>query len=650
MVFSILIILLLLVVAFFHFVQGFFSATLSAIIAVLAAAIAVSYDEPVVRLLLKGAMADYAHPLVLCLIFAVVYLLLRVVFDMAIPGNVRTPATIDKVGAALMGIVAGVFVTGIFAIAVQMLPFDPGISFMGYSRYSLHNGARLVTVPTDRQSLDANINNEMEDPVMAPDKQQHLLLPVDDWVLDTVYHLSDNGSLSGDRSLASVHPDYLQEIFGQRAGIQTGARHVALDFSSNPTIDIAGVYTAASLPAKDNMLKALRPPGYTTSPIVKPDADQKILIVRVKVSGAATDDTDSLFRFSTGSIHLVGKTATGDYKDFYPVGTLENQNTVLLDKPDDFLFVKADGAFDAVFVVDSSLVTAGAAADHVAPETFINIKRTASLDLSGQEISKRIPADPSVSVIRNPFLLKELKLPPPSATPAATESPARSAAEPTAAPISAAPVPESTVAASPIAAPMTPPAPQIQPGKELAASVIASLDSTILAPGFNAIGVNTAATSATDAPVAGGTVSFGKSAGAISTAKIDPTATLSQLRDGTTSLTQLYVPENRAAVQVTLHPYTPSWEWMPQLSSIALVDSNGNKYPPNGCYALATVADATGLLLRYDADHTNFDVSTPNAPATGDTYFVFLIPHDTDLKTYTAGGKTQDLDTSLHVQ
>src|SRR5258708_17823784 len=115
MVLSIIIILFIGVIAFFHYVQGFFSATISAMITILAAVIAVSYHENVVNLLLKGKMADVAHAMVLCMIFAVVYFGLRLIFDAAVPGNVRTPSTVDKVGAGLMGLVSGFFATGIFA-------------------------------------------------------------------------------------------------------------------------------------------------------------------------------------------------------------------------------------------------------------------------------------------------------------------------------------------------------------------------------------------------------------------------------------------------------------------------------------------------------------------------------------------------------
>ena len=209
--------------------------------------------KPFVNLLLKGKMADVAHGMVLCMIFAVVYIVLRVIFDSAIPGNVRVPGTLDKIGSIIMGLIAGVFTTGIFAIAVQTLPFDPGISFMGYSRYTLRD-TPLIQVPMTGQFIDSHISGEMEDTSLAPDKQKGMLVPVDDWVLDAVYHLSDGGSLAGDRTLASVHPDYLQELFGQRAGIQTGGRHVALQYDGHSVVDVTDLFTAAN-PARDGRAK-----------------------------------------------------------------------------------------------------------------------------------------------------------------------------------------------------------------------------------------------------------------------------------------------------------------------------------------------------------------------------------------------------------
>ena len=109
MVFGIIIIALIGVIAFFHYTQGFWSATLSAVCAVFAAALAVGYHENVVNTLLKGKMADQANAIAIVAVFALTYLILRIIFDKAIPGNLRLPVIVDKIGAGIMGFFAAIF-------------------------------------------------------------------------------------------------------------------------------------------------------------------------------------------------------------------------------------------------------------------------------------------------------------------------------------------------------------------------------------------------------------------------------------------------------------------------------------------------------------------------------------------------------------
>src|SRR4051812_38541526 len=117
------ILLSILAIGYWHYVQGLFTATLSAICAILAAIVAVSYHESIIAMLLKGAIANQAQGATLVFLFAIVYVLLRQFFDRLVPGNVRYPVLMDKVGAGVMGIVAGLFATGVLAMAAQALPF-----------------------------------------------------------------------------------------------------------------------------------------------------------------------------------------------------------------------------------------------------------------------------------------------------------------------------------------------------------------------------------------------------------------------------------------------------------------------------------------------------------------------------------------------
>ena len=159
---GIIILLLIGVIAYFHYVQGLFSATISAVCAIIAAIVAVSYHENVIDLLFKGAMANYAEAMMLVALFVVMYVILRVIFDKSIPGNVRYPVMVDKVGAAAMGVVAGLFAMGVLVLAAESLPFGPSIA--GYARYSVQD--RPVVIPGNRGQQDSSTFDEVKDSVL----------------------------------------------------------------------------------------------------------------------------------------------------------------------------------------------------------------------------------------------------------------------------------------------------------------------------------------------------------------------------------------------------------------------------------------------------------------------------------------------------
>jgi hypothetical protein len=626
MVFSIVIILLVALIAYFHFVQGFFSATISAIISVLAALLAVSYTETVVGLLLKGKMADIANSFVLCAIFAISYSVLRVIFDAAIPGNVRTPATVDKAGAALMGLVCGVFTTGIFAIAVQMLPFGPTISYMGYSRYPTQD-VRDVVVPVagGGQQLDSHIYNQMTESSMTGDpdsraKEKGLWFPVDDWVLDAVYHISDGGSLAGDRTLASVHPDYLQELFGERLGQQDGGRRSALVVPGNNSISLGGVFSAPSLPQVDGMSKLLRA-DFSPAKELKPDHDHQILIVRVIVDHNATDDEDGIFRFSTGSIHMVSHvvTATGTRDmDYYPVGLLANGNTVQAARPDDFQFLNiktGNASIDAVFLVDNDVLVGGKTSNLVAPNTFISVKRFGLLNLGDQPIGPITP--PTASQPMRTEVYKER-----------TKIPAAAAAEAPAETTPAAP-------AAPAAKPAETPAPApVEPAKPTA-SATASVSPRL---SFS-VGCKTDNINDPNVTVDGGTVAL--SNGNISVAQINPVDP-ADLAKGDSPVKDLAVPDGFKAVQVTYTTTADPFAWVQQVGAIQVVDANGNSYKANG----VIVKTADKVMMRYDMNHTEFAVpSMSGAPES--TVFLFVVRTGTHLTSLQVGGETTPIDANV---
>jgi hypothetical protein len=460
MVFSIFVIVCVLVITFFQYTQGFFSATISAIIAVFAAVLAVSYNETVVHLLLKGKFADEAHAMMLVAIFGITYTFLRTIFDKAIPGNVRTPATVDKVGAALMGLITGTFAAGILAIAIQMLPFGPTLGFMGFGRYETKSEDKVTVPAADNGQFDESpVQDRLTETTLKdPTKMASMYYPADDIVMWTAYKLSD-GAMPGARTMESIHPDYMFELFTDRLGIQTGGMRSAIQFKGTETVKIDSVYsmpeltgfdderpeirsgslpagklipdsseeTAAAKAAADKKQKSDKKPARY---LVKPNGDQALLIVRVHLDDNAVADDNKMFRFSCATVRMVVN-VNGKYEDFYPIGTMQPDSklnpayVVMLNAPDDFLFVnlKERHGFDIVFLVDKSALQGAKGAQKIADGTFVTINRFANLDLSGMSVE---PGDSyrtttSYIVMRKKSLSQFLKLP--DVKPAGDEEP-----------------------------------------------------------------------------------------------------------------------------------------------------------------------------------------------------------------------------------
>jgi hypothetical protein len=445
MFFSILIIVMVLLVAFFHYIQNFFSATLSAIFAIIAAAVAIGLHENVVAWFKPGKIADSGTAVILCCMFAVTYVVLRLIFDRLVPGNIRLQSTIDKVGAGAMGLVAGIFTAGVFAIAAQTMPFGPSI--LGWSRYALtdRTGINFQSDP-GRSAITRDITDEMKSERYKAEDQNNLMFPVDNIVLSTVSTLSE-GSLAGLRPLAAVHQDYLQESFGPRVGMQPGAKHTATTFEGQSAqISVPKVFIKESVrQVEDAELPELRgrkdykkPESGPEARVMqkdlkplKPDgsaaANGVLVIVRVQVDKNATDENGSLFRFSTGSVRLVTHDKeTGKAHDYYALGTMDNfqGGTLWPNHISDPLFIdngKADGVDLLFSVEDRAELLENAAtpkkggAAPAAPSggtiregTFIEVKRLARVDLGGMPAETNWTADPKFEVMRK----QRLKPPP----------------------------------------------------------------------------------------------------------------------------------------------------------------------------------------------------------------------------------------------
>ncbi len=399
MIFSVFILVFVGLIAYFHWLQGLFSATLSAVIAAVAALLAVSFHEPLVAMLLGGRLAGQAHAVGLVAIFAGVYLLLRVLFDMVIPGGMQFPAVVDKVGGATMGVIAGIFATGILALAAQAMPFGP--SLLGYSLYEVEDGGDEITVRTENNNFrETYLENVMRQDTFDPAQRQSLILPVDEMLLAMVKRQSAGGALAGSQPFSAIHPDYLLELFGTRIGIEAGGTRVAMETDTRNQMDVEGIYLVGALPAIDSELDTIRK-RQVKSPIAAA-SDEMFLVVRVMFDLNAADK-DNVVRFSPGSIRLM----TNGH-NYFPEGTVDDARLVYSHKVDDFLFVdvaEASKGADLLFRVKKSDLTAATRDNQqvvaLPPGAFVEFKRM-TRELVEGPVKGNLTASPDVKVLRKP--------------------------------------------------------------------------------------------------------------------------------------------------------------------------------------------------------------------------------------------------------
>jgi len=392
------------VIAYWHYLQGFFSAGISAVLAIIAAVFAVGYHESLVSALLGGKLADYAHAIALVCIFAAVYLALRLIFDSLVPGNVRFPVLVEKIGAGFMGVVAGVFAVGVVIIAAQTLPFGPGVAY--YDRYPMTYGKQITIAKGPNQSeTDAYVDELNSGAAFTKNEAQKLFFPVDEWVLATVSHVSgESGSLWNDKPFDRYHPDYLQELFGQRVGIQTGSNHCALEGKT----EVIGLYMATALsevydPERGHTqnsasgIRARDQKAVATGAPMKPSKlgdDRKapsgsvFLIVRARFHLDDTDKGTNLFSFTPAGIRICD-----GRKNYFPIGTLEypgkkDQPAIVFyqNEPDDAMFVSGGKAADLVYEVPDSMLSKSGTNRAVASDVFLEVKRLAHVELSGKPV------------------------------------------------------------------------------------------------------------------------------------------------------------------------------------------------------------------------------------------------------------------------
>ena len=570
MILGLIVLLVVAGIAYWHYAQGFFSSIFSALAAVIAAVLAVSYHEPVVASLLRGKIADYANGLALIALFALIYIIIRTAFDNLVPGNVRLLVMVDRIGGAVMGLIVGIFATGIFVLPA------------GQSR-----------------NVDVTVDDQLKEDRFESGSKKSLIIPVDDIVLATVAKLSDGGSLAGAQALTAVHPDYADELFGQRLGVQVGAKRTAINLDGGKAeVRVAdpGVFhfdKDVSKTSFDGELPQVHQRGISLSKPAPPD--DYPLVVRVMFDHSAADE-DGLVRVSCASVRLVAEGT-----NYWPVGTVEG-GMLLLNKMDDFLLVNVkdkDRGADFLFLVDPKKVMSGNEKDKdqkINDGVFLEVKRMAQVDLGGKAVEPVIKRSADIEVMRKPAVKDAQRK---------KETP------------------------------------QIEAG----AGPIIVQSVTVSDKLFTAINVGIPDATANSVQLKSGTCSLKDQK--FTKLSIEPVDSVRLLAQGSFGRDTFFITPGQRMVQVAASPPAEggdAWAWANNIQKFALLDANGKSYKPAGGWAKVKQQQADRMVASYDYAGGSPVINQSEGRPT-DVWIAFLVPQGTQLRTLMYEGKAlQDLN------
>jgi len=275
------IVIILATVAFIYLKGSVIKAFLLLINTLVAAAIAFAYFEILGQLIIGYDMlVKWALAATLILIFAIVLAILNAIGGKLVPTDIYFGDFADRIIRALLAVFAGLAIAGVILTAVAMMPI--GIKWP-YERFS------------------DTVNN-------PPEPEKTLILSADGFITSVSSWLS-RGSMSGQKSLAVFHPDFLNEIYLNRIG--TNEENQAVAGQSAISIEAAWTPQTELVSALDNQPMSESSQG-------------KAVIVRARTNGA----------FSMSQVRLVCKESdsagnlTGSGEVIWPVGYITRENIV----------------------------------------------------------------------------------------------------------------------------------------------------------------------------------------------------------------------------------------------------------------------------------------------------------------------------------
>ena len=330
--------------AVFQFFKGtIVRAFATIIIAIFASIVAFGFFEILASVLIKRgdsgsmlALVPWAHSLGFLLIFVLVFAVLQTaVVQLTHKKPVDLGFLPERIGRVVLGIILGLIVSGVLITFLVMAPLP---SEYPYERFEPRN--------------------------IKVDNPNKAFLNVDGFVTG-LFGVVSNGSFSGKRSFACMHPSFLNQLYLNRLD-----RDVSLVSGTSPAIEVPR--DKAAWPAPDALktqIEGLNSQGKFNRTPGKPIGNYQLMIVRVGIKRMAikTEPKINAGIFTLSQLRLIckergyeGGPFAGEGQDVYPLGYLKaadeiETNFKIQVERSDFTDNAGTKDFDFIFPVPSGL-------------------------------------------------------------------------------------------------------------------------------------------------------------------------------------------------------------------------------------------------------------------------------------------------------
>lgn len=309
MVLNLMALLLVVGITFMNSIFGLYSGLLNVFCAIVALAVSLGFGEAL-NGLATGTLnlhASYTEPISYLLLFVVTLLVLRLLVDNYMRGNVRVPMYVDWAGGAVCGFIIAQICVGMMVICLILLPI--GGKVMMYERLS-RDAENEVDTDTGRAVFHEN----------------HIWLRSDAFAV-SLFRLLSSGSLQGTTTFASVYPKFTQWVSWtanqvqeesltsplrdkQGDGFNEGGLAVQSWWWQDRAPDDTRLVYRKLKPDREQAEPPYEPFGYRIAP------EHKLLGVRLNLKLAAADRGEgaAFHRFRPTNIRVVGDRVVGAVK------------------------------------------------------------------------------------------------------------------------------------------------------------------------------------------------------------------------------------------------------------------------------------------------------------------------------------------------